>query len=260
MKKIWLGLALAGIISAGCGDEPVSNTNTNQNRNTNQNTNNNSNTQNKPYTVIHIQNPATITGRVMYTLPQPPSREINAEGDPACPHKVTIDTLVVSAEGGLKNAVVFLDGISEGKAPVEKEVMYNRGCVYTPHVLGISVATKVDLVNDDNTLHNVHGFYERDSIFNNALVSKGMKVTKMFRKPGIYKMKCDIHPWMLGLIVAKGHPYITVTDDTGAFTLTGVPSGTYTLSVWHENKEWNVKKTTISCEGGKTTTAGFIFP
>lgn len=261
MKKVLASLVLAGILSTGCGDTPVNNnnTNTNQNTNINENANTNSNNNRRPYTVIPVHNPTTITGRVLYTLPPPPPRETHAEGDPACPHKVTIDILVVSAEGGLKNAVISLEGINEGKAPREKEVMFNRGCVYSPHVLALSIETKVDFVNDDNTLHNVHGFYERTTVFNNALVNKGMKVTKTFPKQGIYKMKCDVHPWMLGWIIAKEHPYVAVTDDAGMFALTEVPPGNYTLSVWHENKEWS-KKTTVSCEGGKNTTTSFSFP
>lgn len=34
-------------------------------------------------------------------------------------------------------------------------------------------------------------------------------------------------------IVVMDHPYYAVTDERGAFTLTGVPAGTYTLEVWH---------------------------
>ena len=30
------------------------------------------------------------------------------------------------------------------------------------------------------------------------------------------------------------HPWFAVTDDQGAFSLDGVPPGTYTVEIWHE--------------------------
>ena len=39
---------------------------------------------------------------------------------------------------------------------------------------------------------------------------------------------------MSAWIVVVEHPYYAVTDADGAFTLTGIPPGTYTVQCWQE--------------------------
>jgi uncharacterized protein (DUF2141 family) len=39
---------------------------------------------------------------------------------------------------------------------------------------------------------------------------------------------------MNGWVVATDNPYVAVTDSSGAFKLTDVPAGTYTVQVWQE--------------------------
>jgi len=46
-------------------------------------------------------------------------------------------------------------------------------------------------------------------------------------------LRCDVHQWMNGAVWITDHPYATVTDDSGKFTLTEVPPGKHSLKVWH---------------------------
>ena len=39
---------------------------------------------------------------------------------------------------------------------------------------------------------------------------------------------------MIAFIVVLDTPWFAVSDKAGAFTLNGLPPGTYTLGVWHE--------------------------
>ena len=53
-------------------------------------------------------------------------------------------------------------------------------------------------------------------------------------KPEAVEVKCDVHGWMHGWLVATANPYFAVTDGSGSFKLTDVPAGSYTVEVWHE--------------------------
>ena len=65
---------------------------------------------------------------------------------------------------------------------------------------------------------------------------KFMKVKEIsLEKPEVMiPVKCDVHPWMSAHIGVTSHPFFGVSDGTGAFTLKGVPAGSYTVTAWHE--------------------------
>jgi len=67
-------------------------------------------------------------------------------------------------------------------------------------------------------------------------------------KPEAVEVKCDVHGWMLGWLVATESPYVAVTDDSGNFKLTDVPAGTYTVEVWHEKLGKSTQKVTVKAK------------
>jgi len=54
-----------------------------------------------------------------------------------------------------------------------------------------------------------------------------------FKAPGVAWIFCDIHQEMSGIVLTLSTPYFAVTDRQGAFTIRGVPDGTYRLNFWH---------------------------
>lgn len=55
-----------------------------------------------------------------------------------------------------------------------------------------------------------------------------------FAKAGdVLELTCDVHAWMHAWVVVNDSPYFAVTGDDGAFTISGLPAGTYTLEAWH---------------------------
>jgi hypothetical protein len=46
------------------------------------------------------------------------------------------------------------------------------------------------------------------------------------------------HVWMNAEMMVVSHPYYAVTDESGSFEFTDVPSGTYQIVAWHEG--WNL--------------------
>ncbi|HYS80046.1 MAG TPA: hypothetical protein VEM76_05020, partial [Anaeromyxobacteraceae bacterium] len=79
-----------------------------------------------------------------------------------------------------------------------------------------------------------HGFLDKATVFNQALPTKGLRFPKPLNKPGLVQVKCDVHGWMLGWAYVADNPYYAVTKKGGAFSLTDVPPGSYTLVAWQE--------------------------
>jgi hypothetical protein len=49
------------------------------------------------------------------------------------------------------------------------------------------------------------------------------------------RVECDTHGWMLAWVFAAENPYFAVTKKDGAFSISDVPPGTYTLVAWQEH-------------------------
>jgi hypothetical protein len=136
--------------------------------------------------------------------------------------------------------VVWLDGITRGRAlatPPEPVEIRAEGCAFTPHVLAVGVGTRLAIRNADPFLHNVHAtaLEAGTTWFSEGLAQAGAAHVAGVERPGVTRLVDDAgHPWMLAWVHAFEHPYFAVSDADGRFQITGIPSGQYTLRVWHE--------------------------
>src|SRR3546814_8186708 len=96
---------------------------------------------------------------------------------------------------------------------------------------------EIDVVNTDPVLHNTHGFYGRRTAFNLALPNQGQRIKADLTRPGLVRVECDAHGWMLAWIYVADSPYYALTGEDGSFSLTDVPPGDYTLVTWQEHVE-----------------------
>jgi hypothetical protein len=78
-----------------------------------------------------------------------------------------------------------------------------------------------------------------------------------FKHPEFIKARCDIHGWMSCWIIVVDHPYYTITDDDGNFSLNDVPPGTYTLTCWQEKLGEQTIQVTVGA--GDKVSSGFTF-
>ena len=129
-------------------------------------------------------------------------------------------------------AVVWLEASgASSSAPEQKAVLDQRNLQFSPHVLVVRVGTTVEFPNNDKVFHNVFSFRDGKK-FDLGMYPKGAVKRIPFDRPGLARLFCNIHPNMAAYIMAVDTPYFAVSDDKGAFTIAGVPPGTYTYHAW----------------------------
>lgn len=206
-----------------------------------------------------------VKGVVNFSGTAPAPAEISMAADPSCAmmhtEPVYTEEAVVNSNNTLKNVFVYVKTGLEGQtftAPTTPVVFDQKGCHYSPHVLGVMTGQPVEIINSDATLHNVHSLSKESKEFNLGMPIKGMKIKKSFDKPEVMvKMKCDVHPWMSAYIGVVPHPFYAVTGDEGSFEIKDLPAGTYTVEAWHET--FGTKTAEVTVADGEAATANFEF-
>jgi len=202
------------------------------------------------YEAIDVKGGGTITGVVKFVGAVPPPKKIEATQDQGvCGNFKESEELIVSPDTmGIKNVLISLSDIQKGKA-FEKgsanPALTQKNCWFTPHVLLIPAASTVDVLNNDPLMHNIHTTSTKNPVVNKAQPKFKKTLSFALNQPEKIKVNCDIHSWMQAYFIVIDHPYSTLTDEEGAFKLTNVPPGTYTLQAWHEILGEQTEKVTV---------------
>jgi hypothetical protein len=205
---------------------------------------------------------AAIKGKVTFEGTVPANPVIQMTSDPACgTAELRAETYMVD-NGALQNVFVHIkDGLGNKflfDTPTEPVKLDQKGCRYTPHVLGVRVTQPLEVSNSDETMHNVHGMPETNREFNQGQPVVGMKNTVAFTAPEVMiPFKCDVHSWMLAWVGVVPHPYFAVTDKAGTFELKTIPPGTYVIEAWHEKLGRQTQTVTLAEKDAKEITFTF---
>lgn len=202
-----------------------------------------------------------VGGRVVFDGEVPKAKPIVFGGEIQCAklHETPpmTEDLVVGEGGGIRWAVVYLEGVA-GKydPPAEPFVVDQIGCIFVPHVAAMMAGQKTVFRNSDPVLHNVRATPELSDAINVAQSTKGQEFEFKFRRGEMgVRLKCDVHFWMDGYVHVFDHPFFAVTDETGQFAIEGIPDGTYKLHVWHE--KLGTKSHDVTVADGKLAEVDF---
>ena len=107
-----------------------------------------------------------IQGKITFDGKAPKMKSLRMDADPVCVANNEVaprrEWLILDENNGLKNVLVFVKESSAGSSlagefnlPENPAVIDQNGCIYVPHVLGVMVGQKLDILNSDGTLHIV---------------------------------------------------------------------------------------------------------
>ena len=195
-----------------------------------------------------------LTGRVALEGKSPAVTPIKMGVDPACLEGNTPNppsaAVLAGKSGELQNVFVYVkDGLDPAysfEMPATPVTLDQKGCIYTPRVLGVRAGQSIEVVNQDTTPHNVHGLPKTNREFNTMEPVKGFRITHTFTVPEVMvRFKCDVHGWMAAYVGVMTHPFFAVTSPNGTFEIKGLPPGTYTIEAWHERFGTRTQQVTI---------------
>jgi plastocyanin len=176
-----------------------------------------------------------------------------------CGASVVDDQLAIGSGGGVRWAVVAVEGAKGAGAPEGDPgvVLDNHGCRFAPHVLVARVGQSLELHNSDPVLHNAHAVLDHATLFNVNLAPDEM-VRRPLTRPGTIAFTCDMrHTWMNAYVVVADHPFQTVTDAYGEYQIDDLPPGSYTVRLWHE--ELGAQEHPVTIEPGGVATVDFTY-
>jgi hypothetical protein len=212
-----------------------------------------------------------ITGAVKLDGAAPHMKGIDMSKDPYCSKAhadspAHLEQVVVGANGGLENVVLYLSEGYSGNAVASTvvPVFDQKNCMYTPHVLAMDAGQTFKVVTSDQTTHNIHPLpnpMTGNIPWNQSQPPGAAAVEKSWKATEVIPVQCNIHPWMHGWFVVVKGPYAT-TDASGNFTINNVPPGNYTVTAWHESDvsiPQNVLTQKVTVAAGGSATADFTF-
>jgi plastocyanin len=172
----------------------------------------------------------------------------------AAAHNDTADvigSLVLVQDGrsvldGVDQAVVFFTPAKKAKLTVAEAVpeMATSHKEFRPRMLVVPVGTKVRFPNQDPILHNAFSV-SGGNAFDVGLYSRGAGKTVTMKEAGLVRVFCNVHQSMAGYVLVVDTPYAISPDKRGIFSLSGLPTGAGTLSIWHERGAMQTQQVTL---------------
>jgi hypothetical protein len=194
--------------------------------------------------VTYRSDPLSATGRVTGSIafdgPTPSDSVIHPQTDVDVCGQTLVDPSVDHRGPLLANAVVWLDGVTAGKAmPVARRYdITSEGCRLVPRVQAVIAGGTLDVRNSDQAPTRTRFIQSNTQTVLAAVMETeaGTVVPSrtVLATPGLVEVACDTHPWARAWILVFNQPYFAMTNANGAFAIDSVPPGRYRVTVWHE--------------------------
>lgn len=237
------------------------------------------------YEIIEVEHGGTIEGTIRLDGPAPEPKGFNliTFPDPAYCGRISngrgwrlLRDFVVNHEGGLKDAIVLLEGVQGGKPfDVSVPLIEARDCMFQPFMTVVRNGHAVEVVNMDPVMHDIQG-YETSLeagarvLFNTPLIMNAQHwrgdlhaihnhapgkslIGPIYLNKGrrTFYMQCGFHAYMENWAVAVNNPYYALTDAEGKFKIEHIPPGTYQMVVWHPHTGPGVTKPVVVHRDGQ---------
>ncbi len=147
--------------------------------------------------------------------------------------------------------LVYLVGFTE-PPPTETVEILQRGKTFLPNLQGITAGQQVSFPNGDPFYHNV---FSPSSVrkFDLGQYRPGETRSRMFPKPGVVDVYCNIHPQMSATILVLPNRRFATAKRDGSYAIGGVPPGRWTIYAYSRRAEKPVGKEVVVTAGATTT-------
>ena len=97
---------------------------------------------------------------------------------------------------------VLIGAIAVVKAATAITVV-QRGLLLSKSSVTLAKGDRIIFTNEDDVIHNIHLFGPGDFEKDLGLQKPGVPLNYTFRKPGVYKVRCNIHPSVKMTVTVK---------------------------------------------------------
>lgn len=157
-----------------------------------------------------------------------------------------------------RNVVIYVAGLNPPAPPAPKRAqIVQHGEQFHPQLTVVTAGSTVDFPNQDPFFHNVFSL-SKAATFDLGRYRSGTSKSRVLNTPGVVKVFCHLHSQMSAVIVVLDHPWFTIPDDDGTFTLPNIPAGERTIVAWHERI--GEQKDRVRIAPGGTTRVSFTLP
>jgi Polysaccharide lyase family 4, domain II len=219
----------------------------------------------EPTATVDASTTGSITGTVTLEGTPPTYHAIDMQAEPPCakanPKPVVPPVVMTGDHGQLANAVVYIKsglGSYHFDTPSTPATLDQEACMYVPRVVALMTHQILQVKNTDPTSHNIHFMPHTNKQWNYSMPSGSDPLQTHFDKPELaISVMCNVHPWMRAFLFVFSNPYFEVTTKTGAFDLTNVPPGTYTIEAWQE--KFGMQDQTVTIGPKESKSVSFTF-
>jgi len=204
----------------------------------------------------------TVSGKVTYEGTPAKQKPIDMSKEPSCAKQYatppTTETVVTGPNNALENVVVYISaGAPDEPPPSQPAVFTQKGCRYIPHVLALQVNQPFQVLNEDQTSHNIHPLAKINREWNKSQPPGTPPIVDKYDKMEFIPVKCNVHPWMHGTFAVLKNSHYSISSADGDFSLPNLPPGKYTVSAYHESYGDQSQEVTIA--DSETKTVNFVF-
>jgi len=152
---------------------------------------------------------------------------------------------VISIEPHIDAAVPEVSGVG----PTIDQI----GLMFAPRRRIVRLGESVRFTNSESIAHNVHiRSIASDSTVYNEDTLPNETVTIRLEREGGYDVLCDTHPGMTAFIFVTSAPHSDFAADDGAYHLSGMAPGEYTLRIWSVDPTMRSEQSIVVREGSAT--------
>jgi len=180
-----------------------------------------------------------VSGKVTYEGTPAKQKPIDMSKEPSCAKQYatppTTETVVTGPNNALENVVVYISaGAPDEPPPSQPAVFTQKGCRYIPHVLALQVNQPLQVLNEDQTSHNIHPLAKINASGTNRS-RRAHLPSWISTTDGIHSGEMQRPPLDARDVSVLKNSHYSISGGDGGFSLPNLPPGKYTVTAYHES-------------------------